>query len=67
MCVCVNVCPYLKLLSHLHEGAGGVEGPRTAGEQVGAVVVVQDLHVVHTINLGDKHKHTIKYNIETHV
>lgn len=51
--------PHLHPVSHLHEGAGRVEGPGSTGIQVGAVIVVHDLHVVHTVGLKDTHRYTV--------
>lgn len=45
---------HLHPVAHLHERTGRVEGPGAAGIQVGAVVVVHDLHVIHAVGL--KHK-----------
>lgn len=60
-CVCVCVS-YLHLLSHLYEGAGGMEGAGSTGVQVGAVVVVDHLHIVHTVCLQCEHIRTQRFN-----
>lgn len=51
--------PHLHPVSHLYECTGRVEGPGSTGVQVGAVIVVHNLHVVHTVGL----KHTQKYTV----
>lgn len=44
--------PYLRPVAHLQERTGGVEGPGAAGQHVGAVVGVQQLHEVHALGLA---------------
>lgn len=46
-------------MSHLHKGTGRVEGPGSTGVQVGAVIVVHNLHIVHTVGLKDTHINTV--------
>lgn len=58
VCVCVGFAlhfPHLHPVSHLHKGTGRVEGPSSTGVQVGAVIVVHDLHIVHAVRLKDIH------------
>lgn len=64
VCVCLRwFCfgqsiPHLHPVSHLYKCTGGVEGPSSTGVQVGAVIVVHDLHVVHAVGLKDTHGYT---------
>lgn len=44
--------PYLGPVAHLQERTGRVEGPSAAGQHVGAVVGVQQLHEVHALGLA---------------
>lgn len=46
-----QIWPYLQPVAHLHKCAGRVEGPCAAGQQVRAVVGVQQLHEVHALSL----------------
>lgn len=46
---------HLHPVAHLHECTGRVEGPGSTGIQVSAVVVVHNLHVIHTVGLKRKH------------
>lgn len=47
---------HLNPVSHLDEGTSRVEGPGSTGVQVGAVKVVHDLHIVHTVGLKETHR-----------
>lgn len=48
-CVFRLCCPHLHLVSHLNEGTRGVESSGSTGVQMGAIVVVYNLHIVHTV------------------
>lgn len=61
--VCQHVASYRSLSSthlhpvaHLHKCTGRVEGSSSTGIQVSAVVVVHNLHVIHTVGLKHKQK-----------
>lgn len=43
--------PHLHPVPDLHKSTGGVEGSSATGVQVSTVVVVHDLHIVHTVRL----------------
>lgn len=42
---------YLQPVAHLHECTGWMEGPRATGQQMGAVVGMQQLHEIHALSL----------------
>lgn len=44
--------PYLQPLAHLHKRTDRVEGPCAAGQQVGVVVGMEQLHEVHALGLA---------------
>lgn len=49
--VSAKTWPYLQPVAHLHKPTGWVEGPCATGQQVGAVVRMQQLHEVHALSL----------------
>lgn len=53
--------PHLHPVSHLYECTGWVKGPGSTGVQVGSVVVVDNLYVVHTVGL----KHTVEMQFQS--
>lgn len=52
--MCHLFISYLHPVSHFYKGTSGVESPCSTGVQVGAIIVVHNLHIVHTVRL----KHT---------
>lgn len=52
-CAAFSLVPHLHLVSHLHIGAGWMESPGSTGIQMSSVVMVHNLHIVHTVGLKD--------------
>lgn len=48
-------CSHLHPVPHLHKGTSGMEGSGSTGVQVGAIIVVDNLHIVYTVRLKDRH------------
>ena len=67
-CVCVSmhdcVC-YLSSMAHVHVGTHRMEGSGTTGQQVCAVMGLQQAHKVGTLRLRETHTHGGSINHDT--